>query len=103
MSQHADIDRATVKHIAHLARLKLTDDEIETFGRQLGDVLGYFRKLQALDTKDVEPTAHPLPVRNVFRDDEPADSLGADRVLENAPDAEPPFFKVPKVLDQDTA
>ncbi len=94
------IDEAKVRHIAHLARLRLTDEEIVRFGAQLSDIVSYVEKLGEVNTEGVEPTAHPLPVRNVLRDDVPADSLGVDRVLANAPDSSPPYFKVPKVLDQ---
>ncbi len=97
------IDEKEVSHIARLARLKLTEDEIARFGRQLSSILEYMEKLNEVDTDHVEPTAHALAVHNVFREDEPARSLGVDRVLANAPVKVPPFFKVPKVLDQDSA
>lgn len=92
-----------VRHIAHLARLKLSEEEISRFGSQLDSILGYVRKLDEVDTTNVEPTAHPLPVCNVFRDDTPASSLTPDAALANAPASDTPFFKVPKVLDQETA
>ena len=94
------IDEKQVRHIAHLARLKLTDAEVATFGAQLNDIVAYVEKLNEASTDGVEPMAHPLPVCNVLRDDVPKPSLGAERVLANAPDASPPYFKVPKVLDQ---
>lgn len=97
------IDEAQVRHIAHLARLKLREEEIATLGDQLSGILESFEKLGEVDTDGVEPTAHPLPVKDVFRSDEPRASLGVDRVLAGAPDKAPPFFKVPKVLDQETA
>ena len=97
------IDEKQVRHISHLARLKLTDDEVARIGSQLGDVLDYIQKLNEVNTDDVEPTAHAMPVANVFREDVPADSMGVEKVLENAPATEASFFKVPKVLDQDSA
>lgn len=97
------IDEKEVRRIAHLARLKLTDDEVAAFRRQLEDILAYVEKLNEADTENVEPTAHALPIRNVFRDDEPATPMSVDAVLANAPDKAPPFFKVPKILDQDSA
>ncbi len=97
------IDEKEVRHIAHLARLKLTDDEVAVFRRQLADVLDYMEKLDEADTENVKPTAHTLPIRNVFRDDKPAPPMSVDTVLANAPDKAPPFFKVPKILDQDSA
>lgn len=94
------IDEKEVRHIAHLARLNLTDEEIARFGAQLNDVVTYIETLNEVSTDRVEPTAHPLPIINVLREDEPRPSMGADRVLANAPSAVPPYFKVPKVLDQ---
>lgn len=97
------IDESKVRAIAHLARLKLTDDEVRRFGDQLSSILEYVDKLSHANTDGVEPTAHPLPVLNVFRDDVPGPSLTVEQALANAPAKDPPFFKVPKVLDQETA
>jgi len=97
------IDQDQVRHIAHLARLKLSPAECTTFGDQLSQILAYMDKLNEVDTDGIEPTAHALPVQNVFREDAPGKPLGADKALANAPAKEPPFFKVPKVLDQDSA
>ena len=97
------ISENQVSHISHLARLKLTVEEIALFGPQLADILDYMDQLNAVNTEGVEPTAHALPLRNVFRDDVPTRSLGVDKTLANAPEAVPPYFKVPKVLDQDSA
>lgn len=97
------ISHDEVQHIAHLARLRLTDTECAAFGKQLSSILDYVEKLNELNTEGVEPTAHAVDCRNVFGEDEPAEPLGADRVLANAPDKEDAFFKVPKVLDQDSA
>ena len=97
------IDESQVRHIAHLSRLRLSDAEVASFARQLGVVLAYVEKLDEVDTDGVEPTAHPLPVRNVFRDDEPAEPLGIDRALANAPAKALSYFKLPKVLEQESA
>ena len=94
------IDEQQVRHIAHLSRLALTDDEIVRFGRDLENVLTYIEKLKEVNTDGIEPTAHAMPVNNVFRPDEPADSLGVEKTLRNAPDRADSYFKVPKVLDQ---
>lgn len=97
------LDETTVRHVAGLARLSVTDDEVSLFARQLAAILDYVDQINELNTDDVLPTAHALPVVNVFREDcvdpsyEPADALS------NAPDAHDGFFKVPKVLDQDGA
>jgi aspartyl-tRNA(Asn)/glutamyl-tRNA(Gln) amidotransferase subunit C len=97
------IDEAMVRHIGRLARLNLSDEEVARFGAQLESVLAYMDKLSEVDTTGVEPTAHPLPVCNVFREDAPAEPIGVDRALANAPMKETPYFRVPKVLDQESA
>ncbi len=97
------IDAEQVRHIGMLARLKLSDEEIERFSGQLSDILAYVEKLNELDTDGVEPTAHPLPVANVFRADEPHTPLNSAAALANAPGRDGSFFAVPKVLEQDSA
>lgn len=97
------IDEAQVSHIAHLARLKLTDSEVNSFRNQLSNILEYVEKLGEVNTDGVEPTAHAIAVCNVFRDDLPGPSLSPAQALANAPAKDAPFFKVPKVLDQETA
>ena len=99
----AKIDSEQVRHIAHLARLKLSEEEIARFGVQLAGILEYVDKLNEADVTGVEPTAHPLEVCNVLADDVPVAPLGVERALANAPSTAPPYFKVPKVLDQETA
>lgn len=94
----SQIDPAQVRHVAKLARLELTDDEVRLFARQLGDVLDYVRQLEAVDTTGVEPLAQPLTITDVVRVDEPAPSLGADAALANAPERHERGFKVPAVL-----
>ncbi len=85
--------------VAHLARLELTGAELEAMTRQLGAIVAYVDQLQQLDTEGVEPLAHPLPLRNVFRADEPGPSLPVDAALQNAPDRRGSFFGVPAVFD----
>ena len=92
----------TVRHIAHLSRLKLTGEEVARFGEQLSAILTHVEQLNELDTSQVEPSAHALPVHNVFREDVVRASLTADQALANAPQRDGSFFKVPKVLDQDS-
>ncbi|GMV98781.1 MAG: Asp-tRNA(Asn)/Glu-tRNA(Gln) amidotransferase subunit GatC [Phycisphaerae bacterium] len=99
----AKIDEAQVRHIALLSRLKPTDEEVRLFAEQLSSILAYVDQLSEVDTADVPPTAHPLPVCNVFRADEPAGSLSPDEALANAPQRDGHFFAVPKVLEQDSA
>ncbi len=88
-----------VLHVALLGRIRLDADEVGRFADQLSDVLNYVEKLQALDTEGVEPLAHPLPLRNVLRADEPRPSLPSDVAVAGAPDTQGAFFRVPRVLD----
>ncbi|MEK6644919.1 MAG: Asp-tRNA(Asn)/Glu-tRNA(Gln) amidotransferase subunit GatC [Planctomycetota bacterium] len=97
------ITEEQVRHIAHLSRLKLSDEEIAQFGVQLAGILAHMESLSEVNTDGIEPTAHPLPMVNVLRDDEPVAPIGVDAALANAPACETPYFKVPKVLDQETA
>ena len=88
-----------VRWIAHLARLELTGAELETMAPQLTSIIDYVNQLQQVDTENVEPLAHPLPIQNIFRDDESAPSLPADAALANAPDRRGDFYGVPAVLE----
>ncbi len=94
------ISRADVEHVAMLARLALTDDEIEELVGQLGSILEHATQVSALDTAEVAPTAHPIPVVNVFRADEPRPCLDRDEVLAEAPAAEDGRFRVPRILGE---
>jgi aspartyl-tRNA(Asn)/glutamyl-tRNA(Gln) amidotransferase subunit C len=89
------ITREEVLHVAKLARLELSDDEVERFTEQLSAILEAVDKVSELDLGDVEPTAHPLDLVNVWADDEPQPSLPVEEALANAPDREGSFFKVP--------
>jgi aspartyl-tRNA(Asn)/glutamyl-tRNA(Gln) amidotransferase subunit C len=100
MTAGARITRADVEHVAMLARLALTDDEIEEFTEQLGVILEHAAQVSALDTADVPPTAHPLPLVNVFRLDEVVPGLDRDEVLSQAPAAEDGQFRVPPILGE---
>ena len=97
------VDEKEVRHIAHLARLTLSDDQVAVFAGQLSAVIDHFRELQQVDTHGIDPTAHPLPVTNVFRDDAPTEPLGADALLVNAPGHQQNYFTLPKVLDDSGA
>jgi aspartyl-tRNA(Asn)/glutamyl-tRNA(Gln) amidotransferase subunit C len=88
-----------VRWIAHLARLALSDAELATLGGQLNAIVEYVNQLQQVNTDGVEPLAHPLPVRNVFRPDEPRPSQPVDAALANAPARQGDFYAVPPVLD----
>jgi aspartyl-tRNA(Asn)/glutamyl-tRNA(Gln) amidotransferase subunit C len=93
------LTRADVEHVATLARLALTDDEIEHFTAQLEVILDHAAQIAALDTYDVAPTAHPLAVVNVLRADEVRPSLPRGEVLAMAPASEDDRFRVPRILD----
>ncbi|MBV8415128.1 MAG: Asp-tRNA(Asn)/Glu-tRNA(Gln) amidotransferase subunit GatC [Verrucomicrobia bacterium] len=88
-----------VEYVAELARIKLTPEEIETFRSQLGQVLDHVAKLNKVDVSDVEPMAHSFPVYNVFRADEPRESLDREAALSNAPRQAQGLFIVTKVVE----
>ena len=94
------ITRDDVAHVARLARLDLTEDELELFTGQLAAVLEHARDVEALDVEGVAPTAHPQPLANVWRPDTVRPTLDRDEVLAMAPDAEAGRFKVPPVLGE---
>jgi aspartyl-tRNA(Asn)/glutamyl-tRNA(Gln) amidotransferase subunit C len=100
VSDRARVSRADVEHVATLSRLALTDDEIEQLTGELGAILDYAAEVSALDTADVPPTAHPLPLVNVFRPDDPLPGLDRDEVLAEAPAAEDGQFRVPRILGE---
>lgn len=88
-----------VKHIASLSRLYLSDKEIETFSRQLSSIIEYVEQLNSLDTSNIEPTSHVIPLNNVMREDIPAASLAVEDALKNAPDSTEKFYRVPKIIE----
>jgi len=94
------LTRADVAHVARLARLELSDDELDMFTGQLADVLDHAADVEALEIDDVPPTAHPLPLVNVLRDDIVQPSLDRDEVLRAAPKAENGRFVVPRILGE---
>ena len=94
------ISREDVAHVARLARLDVTEDELDRFAGQLAAVLEHAADIAALDTAGVTPTAHPFPLVNVLRDDVVAASLDRDEVLAMAPSAEDGRFRVPRILGE---
>lgn len=93
------LSREEVEHIAHLARLELTEEEKERYRQQLSAILEYAARLQALDTRGIPPTASVLPPRSVLRPDEPRPGLTREALLRNAPQVEDGQFRVPPVLE----
>ncbi len=91
----AEITRDEVLHVAQLARLELTDDEVTRFQEQLSAILGAVSKVSELDLRDVPATAHPLEISNAWADDEPRPCLTLDEVFANAPDRDGDLFRVP--------
>ena len=90
-----------VKKVAKLARLELSADDLARMQSQLSAILDYVAQLDELDTEGVEPLAHPLPIANVFRPDEPVPSLSPAAALQNAPSKVGDYFGVPAVFDTD--
>lgn len=95
------ISRDDVAHVAKLARLRLTDDELDRFTGQLAAVLAHAADVEALDVTGVEATAHPLPLRNVLRADVVRPSVDRGEVLAVAPDVEAGQFRVPAILGEE--
>jgi aspartyl-tRNA(Asn)/glutamyl-tRNA(Gln) amidotransferase subunit C len=95
------ITRAEVEHVAQLARLALDEQEIVSLTEELGAILDHAAQVSALDTSDVPPTAHPLPLVNVFRVDEIRPGLDRDEVLAAAPEAQENRFRVPRILGEE--
>jgi aspartyl-tRNA(Asn)/glutamyl-tRNA(Gln) amidotransferase subunit C len=87
-----------VLHVADLARLTLNPEEVDLFTRQLNDILNYVEKLQEVETAGVPPLAHPVPIFNVFREDEVAPGLSRDEGLANAPAPDEGTFSVPRII-----
>jgi aspartyl-tRNA(Asn)/glutamyl-tRNA(Gln) amidotransferase subunit C len=89
------ISKDEVLHVARLARLELTDAEVEKFQEQLSDIIAAISKVSELDLSDVPPTAHPLEIANTWAEDEPRTCLSLAEAFANAPDRENDYFKVP--------
>ena len=95
----ARLNADDVRKVARLARLKLSEAEVETFTRQLAEVLTYVDLLNEVDTSGIEPMAHAIELANVFRSDEPRDSLPRQQALANAPKSDGRYFLVPPIIE----
>ena len=93
------IDRETVKYLAHLARIKLEEGELDRLSGQLKDILDFIDQLKKIDVSAIKPTSHILPISNVLREDTTHESLPLEKILQNAPLKEGNFFVVPKVIE----
>jgi aspartyl-tRNA(Asn)/glutamyl-tRNA(Gln) amidotransferase subunit C len=94
------ISKEQVAHVARLARLALTDEELELYTGQLASVLAHAADIESLDIAGVPPTAHPFPLANVLREDEPQPCLDRDEVLAMAPEVEGGQFRIPRILSE---
>ncbi|HEY4743419.1 MAG TPA: Asp-tRNA(Asn)/Glu-tRNA(Gln) amidotransferase subunit GatC [Desulfuromonadaceae bacterium] len=90
---------AEVEHVARLARLELNADETTLLVGQMDAILGYVDKLKELNTDNIQPTSHAVPVENAFRPDQAQPSIGVAKALANAPDRAESFYRVPKVIE----
>ncbi len=98
--QNRTISTEEVRHVAKLSQLRLSEEEVQFFSEQLSQVVDYIDKLKELDVDGIEPMAHPTGMTNRSREDRRGPTLTEEQALANAPEADPPFFKVPKVLDE---
>ncbi len=99
MSKKEDFSKETLEHVSKLALLDLSEEEKEKLAKQLGDILNYFKKLNDLDTSNVEPMTHPIEgLKNVFREDVPWESLSNEEALKNAKYTKDGHFKAPRIL-----
>ena len=105
MADKQAISPEQVRHVAKLGRLALDEAQLERFAGQLEPILEYVAHIGEVDVANVEPMAHAVPLANVLRDDVVGPSLPLDKVLQNAPETDGPFFKVPKVIggEEDSA
>ena len=93
------ITKEEVRHVAALARLEMNEQELDSYGKDLGDILGYVAKLNEIDTSGVEPTAHVMSMDTPFRDDTLGESFNHEDSLKNAPQREGFYFQVPQVIE----
>lgn len=95
------ITREQVAHLGRLARLSLTDEELDRYSAQLADIVGAVARVTEVATPDVPATSHPMPLENVFREDVPRPTLDQAQALAGAPAAEDGRFRVPRILDEE--
>jgi aspartyl-tRNA(Asn)/glutamyl-tRNA(Gln) amidotransferase subunit C len=96
---HQDLEHVDVAYVANLARLALTEQELEKFQGELDEVVAYIHKLDELDLDGVEPMSHPRPRENVLREDEPRPGSDREKMLENAPSRVGDLVKVPQMME----
>lgn len=94
------VTREDVENVALLSRLSIDENDMDKNIQELSDFLEYVDRLQQVDTENVMPTAHVLPIQNVFREDVVKPSLDRDLALSNAPESEDGYFRVPKIIEE---
>ncbi|MDT3697220.1 MAG: Asp-tRNA(Asn)/Glu-tRNA(Gln) amidotransferase subunit GatC [Ignavibacterium sp.] len=92
------VTKKDVEEIASLAKLKFTDEEMQSFTIQMNEILAYMDKLNELDTENIKPLSHPVEQVNIFREDKLKESVSVEEALKNSPDKTDQHFKVPKVI-----
>jgi aspartyl-tRNA(Asn)/glutamyl-tRNA(Gln) amidotransferase subunit C len=97
----AEVSLDDVRHVARLARMALSDEELERVRRELNRIMGYFAELQQLDTEGVEDTSHAIRMNNVYRPDDIGPSTPTEKLLQNAPDSVENFFRVPAFMEEE--
>jgi len=100
MTDDKEFSKDTIEKVAKLALLDLTEEDKEKFSKQLRDILTYFKKLNDLDTSDIEPTTHTIDLKNVYREDKPKKSLSNEDALKNAEHKKDGYFKAPRILKE---
>ena len=95
-----DVSREVVEFVSTLARLALSDDELDRLQREMGRILEHAEKLKAIDTDHIEGTSHVIPMTNIYREDQVGESLTPEEVVANAPDAADTFFRVPRIVEE---
>jgi aspartyl-tRNA(Asn)/glutamyl-tRNA(Gln) amidotransferase subunit C len=101
MTDNEEFSKETIEYVSKLALVDLTDEEKEKFAKQLAEIINYFKKLNDLDTSNIEPTTHPIDgLKNVFREDEPWESLSNEEALKNAEHKKDGYFKAPRILKE---
>ena len=96
----AELTDDDVRHVARLARLALTDEEVASLRGELTEILGYAEQVGEVATREIDPTGHPLRLTNVLREDEPRPSLPPEEALSTAPEAEDGRFRVPRIVEE---
>jgi len=100
-NEKTEFSKETIDHISKLALIDLSEEEKEKLSKEIGDILSYFKKLDELDTSNIDPTTHPIDgLKNIFREDIPWKSLSNEEALRNAKHKKDGYFKAPRILKE---